>query len=250
MEEKKPKKKESKKASKKTDKKEAKKDKEEVCETFEVEKQGEEKPVRVCEMQEKKHSSEEGLKKNEEILKYFLIGLGIFTIATILTAVFIYQAKSFEYRGVSFDRDVDGEITFYHTSFPLVKDGKNLIYNIWIRNLPSKLENNFPFEGELNVKSLIVMNYTDEIMHCGGKGTIALANMINMYDILNIKTVRDINATCDPRYTYINFKKGNETKIVQTGDSCYEFIISDCEVIEVTERFIIEELVKINEQLN
>jgi len=49
-------------------------------------------------------------------------------------------------------------------------------------------------------------------------------------------------ATCDNNLenTVISMKSGNETKIQKTGAHCYELTYANCEIMDVSEKFIIE----------
>jgi len=46
---------------------------------------------------------------------------------------------------------------------------------------------------------------------------------------------------------YINLKEGEETKIEQTGTACYDILINNCEILEGTEKFMVETFAEINE---
>ena len=67
--------------------------------------------------------------------------------------------------------------------------------------------------------------------------------------MVGTKVIRDENATCDSegRYMYINLKSGDKTKIEQSGNACYDILINNCEILEGTERFMVETFAKLNE---
>ncbi|MCX6750206.1 MAG: hypothetical protein NTZ83_02005, partial [Candidatus Pacearchaeota archaeon] len=63
--------------------------------------------------------------------------------------------------------------------------------------------------------------------------------------------MRDENASCDElgRYMYIVVQPGEETSVEKFGPNCYNINIKDCEILEGTERFITEMLVKIHSDI-
>ena len=118
-------------------------------------------------------------------------------------------------------------------------------YNFFLRNDPRKSK--VDFNGELEIKKLAVMN-SEEEFSCDGNGIIAVANLRQLYEMVGTKIIRDENATCDSegRYIYINLKEGEKTKIEQIGKACYDIVINNCEILEGTERFMVETFAKIN----
>ena len=50
----------------------------------------------------------------------------------------------------------------------------------------------------------------------------------------------------DGEYMYINLKEGEETRIEQTGTACYNILINNCEILEGTEKFMVETFANIN----
>lgn len=238
-------------------KKESKKpEKQEICEIFEIEKQGKRIEETACEMVEKKQAGKEELKHQNKLLRNILIGLGIFILLIALGIYLINSARHFSYRGISGDVVKEGKLIFYQIGIPMNVNGKETTYNIYIRNNPEKLDK-IPFNGEMvdfnelqefyDNSLRLVFNFTDEF-DCDEDEVIAIANMINLKAI-GFKVVTDKNATCDKngRYIYINIKKADVSEINQIGNACYELNVKDCEILKVTERFMVEMLVKDNE---
>ena len=69
-----------------------------------------------------------------------------------------------------------------------------------------------------------------------------------MYKISGIDVIKDGNATCDQsgRYAFIGIQAGNQTTIKKTGPACYEVTINNCEILEATERLMLESFIEIN----
>ena len=73
--------------------------------------------------------------------------------------------------------------------------------------------------------------------------------MVNLYDLLGTKVIRDETAGCDAagRYIFLQIEAGNETRVEQSWGSCYRIIINECEILEGTERFMLETFIEVNE---
>ena len=181
-------------------------------------------------------------------LRNVLLGLGIFVILIILAVFFINSIKSFEYKETKFDIVREGDLILYNTKVALFNEkGEHYQnYNFFLRNDPRKSKVNF--NGELELKKLVVIN-SEEEFNCDGDGIIAVLNLRQLYEILGAKVVKDENATCDSegKYMYINLKEGKETRIEQTGTACYDILINNCEILEGTEKFMVETFAKVNE---
>lgn len=197
--------------------------------------------------EKKDEEKEQKQMENEKgTLKNFFVVLGILAVFIIGGIFFINSVNHFEYEGVKFNVVKEGDIFFYNIVYPMVSvTGKHVAdYNVYLRNDPRKLKK-IPFDGAVVLKNVLVLNSTGNF-NCDGDGVIAIANFAQILETLKIKAIRDANATCDAnaRYTFINLQQGNTTSIVQTGPSCYEFNINNCEILKVTEKFLVEMFAK------
>ena len=88
----------------------------------------------------------------------------------------------------------------------------------------------------------MVVLKSDENLSCAGDGGISILNMQQIFRAMGMQIIADPNATCDSegRYMHITLLGGEENKIVEYGPSCYELQVKDCEILDVTERFILE----------
>ncbi len=185
-------------------------------------------------------------KENKLLLKILLV-IGMFFLA-ILVAFFVMKSSAHpKYNGVNFNVIQEGEITFYQTSFQVIYKGKLTNYNIYLRNNPKDLEKEVPFQGELELRNFMVVNTTTENLFCEGDWSLATGNLMNL-EIFNIEIMRDENASCSEggEYMFVEIEEGEETKIEQFGPSCYRLTVSDCEILPVTERFMIEVFAEVN----
>jgi hypothetical protein len=224
---------------------------EEVTEIFEVEKNGKEKIVEAHGMEEEKPESKDQVKKEKKI--FMIVILVMVGLAALFAATY-FISDSFnhmEIEGVKFtlDKATMAGKTLYKTSLPVTFNGSRADYNFWLRGNPKKT-NEIPFNGSLLIMKDMVLNQTENFK-CDGDGIIGVANLLKLYSVLDVNVIADKNATCDiqERYVFVNIKAGNETRIEQTGKTCYEIQVKDCEILPATERFMLETFVKANEFL-
>ena len=191
-------------------------------------------------------------KKQNRVLACVLV----FVVVGIASAVFVnnykVSQKEFEYNNFTFEVLQEGNVKFYHTSFIIhkffesansnVPIKQTVDYNVYLRKDPRKLEK-ISFSGEMNRLEMMVLNDSGEF-NCEGKGVIAIANMNQILNAIGTKVIRDDNATCDEqgRYMFVNIRGGDKTSVEQYGPSCYNINVDECEILEGTERFVLEML--------
>ncbi|HJZ18865.1 MAG TPA: hypothetical protein VJ208_02070 [Candidatus Nanoarchaeia archaeon] len=222
---------------------EIKLEKKEEIEYLEVENNREENPAETESVNEKPIQNQMG--EQNKMLKYLLISLG-FLIVFFVTGYFVAEnLNDFEYKGITFE--VVKEVAPYKTSIPVMYQGALTDYNFFLRNDPRELES-IVFDGDINFKPFMVLNATDNLK-CDGDGIIAIANLVNLYGVLGADVIKDPKASCDSNgsYMYLDIMDGNESRIEQVGISCYKLIVNNCEILKVTERFMIESFAKAEE---
>jgi len=227
-----------------------KKEENKVCETFEVNKDGGGKLVKTCGVEPKKHASKKEIAEQNKLLRNIILILGFLFLVVVGTYLIVNNMKYVDYEGIEFDAVKSGNIVFYHTVFKIYDERgiHKLNYNVYLRNSPIKLGKTVVFDGSLDMKEMMVLDSTEDFK-CEGDGIISVANMVQVLGAFGTTVAKDPNATCDDqgRYMYILIQEGDETKIEQFGPACYNLYVNNCEILEVTERFILEAL---NEKLN
>jgi hypothetical protein len=191
----------------------------------------------------------EQLKEHTKILKWILIIIGLFFL--LMVGLYFYENSSnhFEYKGLDFIRIREGNLILYNIAFPVYSVDTNehmADYNFYLRTNPQELEK-VPFDGNIVIKPNMVINVMDDF-NCNGYGVIAVANLAKLYqELLGVKVIKDPNATCDDqgRYTFVQILSGDQTQIVQTGPSCYDIYVNNCEILPATEKFMAETFLKI-----
>jgi hypothetical protein len=225
-------------------KKSVKKEKAEEKKDEKVEETKVEEPEKKEEQTEKE--KEKQIKHQNNILKGMLIIVGVIVVIIVAWFVIAQSVRTFEYKDLDFEIVQEGELIFYRTGLPTMYQGQLTEYSFYLRNDARDLDKSVPFTGVLDLKSTAVLNMESDFS-CEGKGVIAVANLLKLYKFVDVDVLSDENATCDPesRYTFIQILEGNETKIEMTGQSCYNIYINNCEILEGTERMMIETLNKV-----
>jgi len=200
---------------------------------------------------EGKTSRKKQIESQNKILKNFFIGVGVIIITILLIFLFINQTKNFEYGGVEFSIvkfcDARPCLITYNTKIPIIYQGEEILYNFYLRNDPRKLAKSVPFDGEIVFKKDMFINITFN-RECEGYETIAIVNFLNLYEVSGINVIADENAECgsEGNSMFVLIQESNRTSIEQFGPTCYNINIKNCEILEGTERFMIDTFVEID----
>lgn len=233
----------------------AKKSKEKTHEIFEVEKKGKKKIVDIGVNEKEERPGKKQIEDENKILKKVFMIVGILVLLVIVYYFVAVNLRNFEYRGVEFEVvkfcDAKPCLVLYQTSFPVIADGEPATYNIYLRNDPREVDKDVPFTGESFIMANLVLNSTGNL-GCEGYGAVATANMKTFYELFGIKVFKNDSLSCSQKneYTFVNLLESNETSVEQVGNSsCYNIKINNCEILEGTERFMIESFVQVNEMI-
>lgn len=202
---------------------------------------------KLQEEKEKRIQRKEQIKSEDKILRNFFIGVGVVIILIVLVILVFNLAKSFEYEGVKFRIVKEGELILYKTSIPVIYQGEEIPYNFYFRNDPRDLGKDVSFEGYIQLAPILVINSTEDF-NCDGDGIIAIANLLNLYEISGIEVIKDEDAECDEegKYAFIHMQEGDETSIEKFGYACYNININNCEVLKALERLMLESFIEMN----
>lgn len=245
------------------DKKEEKK---EVHEIFEVKKDGEEKIVESSGLEKEKPATSEQIKKESKMFKKVLIVIAVLSLVFLAVILLVNYFNHFSVGGVSFeiDRTTLAGKTIYKTTLPgkiddngkfvmgIFETGKATLanYRLYLRTDPRILDK-IPFHERITqVKKENVIKI-GEGLDCDGKGILAVANILKMYEVIGGNIIKDANASCDMkgRYGWINIQKGEETSLERIGPACFNVYVKDCEILPATEKFILETLIEVNKRM-
>ncbi len=197
----------------------------------------------------KKQKKKTQKQQHEDMLRNMFVTLGVIVILVLAFYFIANSVSNFNYKGVDFTIVKEEKLIFYQTSLPVTYQGQDTEYNFYLRNDPRKLDE-IPFEGQVEFIPFVVLNSTEDYT-CGGYGVIAMANLVNLYTLMGAKVIQDVNATCDSQsnYLFLRLQPGNETSIEQFDTACYNLNINNCEILEVTEKLMLESFVKLNNVL-
>jgi len=208
-------------------------------------------------MKENKEKLMEEVKKKVEKEKHNRIIISFFVVVGIIVVFFIAwnflstQSKTFEYRGVDFE--ITEEIAPYRTEILIDETDlttgivTQIPYGFYIRKDPRKL-GEIPFEGNLELKKNMIIKSSAEF-NCDGNGIIGIANLARLYNAMGIEIVNNNDVGCpeNGEYMWLHIQEGNETKIEKVGTACYNMYVHNCEILEATEKLMVETFVRVNE---
>jgi hypothetical protein len=206
-------------------------------------------------------------KKNLEIKQMqskqvmWVVVLMVSVVLIIIAGPFITKnfINKFMYAKLEFYKTKMGEIVFYSAKIPLTDSKMNIIndYNLNLRNDPRKLkemETNVP-ENKVAFKKFnpVYISLEANSTPCEDNviAVVGLTGFLRDFGNLKVKSAMDDKAYANetklpyvvcgtnPENTVIHLASGNSTKIKKINDDCYELTYSNCEINQVTERFIL-----------
>lgn len=185
-------------------------------------------------------------------LKNILIIFGSLLILFLLGFALVDSVRHFESRGLEFKVVKEGNLIFYNVDFPIYSSitGNHIAdYNIYLRKDPRKLEN-ILLKGGMVLRDNMVIDIKEEF-NCNGDGIIAMANFVKSFKLIGTEVMKDPTAGCDEegRYVHVTIQQGEETFIEQIGPACFNINIKDCEILEGTEKFIVEAFSSFNKKI-
>lgn len=224
----------------------------EVCNTFNISDGKEEKTEVSCGTIEEKRASKEQIKQFSKTLAKVLAFLA-FLFILFFAIYYISSSNTVTFKGVDYNKLQVGEVLFYHAQIPYIKDLEGTKYNVYLRSNPKDISKKIPFdEKDISWKQIVVTNFSTNDLVCEGYSIIAQANFNQILSSgIGLTLITDPNASCDAenRYMHISIEAGDETKIEKTGEYCYRLEFTNCEILEVTERFLLEAISKYNERV-
>ena len=216
-------------------------------EFFKIGKKNKEKTIKKTGTTSEVIETKDQAAHQNKLLRNIVFFFGGIIVLILIFVAYSYSLNTFKHNGVEFERILQGDLIFYNTALEMYGSSGEYVgdYNVYLRKDPRNLDKDVPFEGELYLSSYLFMNST-EPFSCDGDGIIAVANFGQIIGQFGARTLNNPNATCDPegKWMYIRLQPGNKTYINQTGPTCYDFNINNCEILEVTERFLVEAITK------
>jgi len=198
-------------------------------------------------------------KQNKQILWAVILMGGIIAIIILVPLLKHNFFDKFTYINLDWQKTQLGDLIFYSIKIPIADRGGQItgIYTMNFRNDPRKLEyiNNEIDDNLVNFESdeIVYISLNAEMEACGDNAIalINFAGFLRDFAELEIESaVSDENSanenglkyiTCDNSLenTVININSGDESKINKINENCYEIIYNSCEIIPVTEKFML-----------
>jgi|SRR3989344_2509956 len=197
-------------------------------------------------------------RKLEKELLGILIFLGVLVVVFLIASAYFKSLNYFEYEGMTFSKQKLGEIPLFHHSYYIkTKTGELAQYNLYLRNDPRY--NNVSISGKSNLLSpgsVVYLSVNSEGLQQCRYGSLAVGTISSFMTDNQIKVIagnldfwnaglrRDLWVTCEnkPGNKVVEILKGNETKVSINGN-CYRVEVSNCEILEATEKLITQSLI-------
>ncbi|MDD5193439.1 MAG: hypothetical protein PHF67_02530 [Candidatus Nanoarchaeia archaeon] len=224
------------------------------------------------ELKEIQNPPETAKRQNKQVV--WAIVLMVLVILIILLTPYIMKnyVNKFTYIDLDFYKTKMGDITFYSTNIPLTDKNMNLIseYPLNLRNDPRKLDEipyKFPAEDSIinddnNDSSQIIFKKSQTVYisiqadapKCEDNliAVVGFTQFLKEFANMSIKAATDDKdyanetgypyVTCNnyPTNTVIHLVSGNSTELIKLDQDCYQLIYKDCEITQITERFMLE----------
>lgn len=204
------------------------------------------------------------LKKTQNIQAKWMVFLMIGLILIVVAVPFITKnfINTFDYKGLQFQKTKLGDIIFYSTRFPVVGITGQAVgtYSVNLRSDPRDLDF-IPVDiTEDRVEFAVYGNKFGDVyislfpfMEICEDSVISLAALSGFLkdSNLNVKSAYTDKAYAkkhdvEQRWCYndgfdtvIVVTDGDETSITEIAPNCYELQFSDCEILQVSERFML-----------
>jgi len=200
-------------------------------------------------------------KQNRQLIWAIVLMISVLVIVIFVPLIKYQFINKFAFSELEFQKTQAGDIIFYSTRIPVGDMDGSIIGSFFInfRNDPRKLEEEIVYKETTTMplfsRDKTVYISTGEMKRNCQDGTpavLTLSGFLKQFALMDVsgaisnKKIAEENGfpfiTClnSPKNTVINLIEGNETKIVQTSPDCYTLEFKDCEVMKVSEKFILE----------
>lgn len=199
-------------------------------------------------------------KKDRQIMWALILMISVILIIVLIPIVKHYFFDKFTYEKLEYQKTQMGDMKYFSTRIPVTDSSYAFIgtFDINFRNDPRKLEDiNTTIKTGIptfNKKETVYISTGKMERSCidGTAAVLTLAGFLrgfagmNLTGALSDKELADSNnfpyVTCEnsKMNTVINLVEGNKTEITQINSNCYILEYKDCEVMKVSEKFILE----------
>ncbi|MCX8159021.1 MAG: hypothetical protein N3D20_01880 [Candidatus Pacearchaeota archaeon] len=199
------------------------------------------------------------ISKHKEVV-YAIIWILILVIVFVVSFYLFRNIGRIEYEGMYFVKEKLGEVILYHYKYYIMDEvnGKIYSYNLYLRNDPRKNNVNVEADGfKFFIGKPFILGLNSTGLGNCSLSMVAMDTLIQFIMYNNhlqkpkVGTV-DKNESMEKNMTYVRCEKyplntviiiesANESKIIGK-DNCFILKVKDCEITQVTEKFILEAL--------
>jgi len=214
--------------------------------------------------EKKKIAKEKESEIYKKLKKYalILIWLGVLVVVFVVIYSIFQGVGKIEYKGLTFIKEKYGEVIIYHYSYTTeLSDGTLRRVEVLLRGNP--IENNISVEGKiiypagktvfLSINGTGMKNCEYDVI---GLGTFSLFMANNGFvlkagpsDKEEAQTKNQTYITCEkyPNNMVLSLKAGNESKIEQVSQLCYNLEVAECDILPIMEKFIVQSILDAKE---
>lgn len=223
-----------------------------------------------------KKESELKEKQNKQVMWAVILILSVIVIVLATPHVVNNYFNKFDYHGLEFQKTRLGKINFYSTRIPIIVDSNNVpagtglavegiesekkLIGTYALNLREDPRNSDNIKVDLDVNNITFIKQKTVYASFNSSDPPCQHNVISAAEIARFlidfgglkaegavvnEDYAELNkipyVTCEsnPDNTVILIKDGNETKISKLKKNCYEIMYKDCEILPVSEKFIL-----------
>jgi len=190
--------------------------------------------------------------KEEKQARGFIFFMIALLLIVLVISFWASISRKFDYAGVEFNKVKQGDLNLYYAKFPLrdVSGQITAYLPFYFREDPREL-NRIEINGTIKLKTGVALAVNSDNIVCedsvlsGATLSLFLNSVgVSPFGATTNKTEAEefnrIYVSCENpgNVTVLLYKGGDTSKIEQKGD-CYVLNIANCEIMNVTERFMI-----------
>ncbi|MFA5857218.1 MAG: hypothetical protein WC867_07685 [Candidatus Pacearchaeota archaeon] len=208
-------------------------------------------------------------RQNKQVAWVLFLILSVIIITIGIPLIKNNFFNKFDNRGMDFQKTITGNVVFYHSDIPITDINYETIssYQIELREDPRKLDS---IKVDVPDNEVAILRNKPVFISLASDLPICEKNLVSigyltkfLYDFGELKvksSTNNLSFAIENNYTYVTcentqnntviiIKHGNESSIKRTWKNCYELEYKDCEINQVTERFILIILEKYMDEL-
>ncbi|MBT4135830.1 hypothetical protein HOD75_04835 [archaeon] len=199
-------------------------------------------------------------KQNKQLMWAIILMTSMILIIVLVPYINKNIINKFEYNHLDFFKAKRGGVWVYFTEIPRIDQQGNSLDPFYLELISDPREiDSIPVE--LKKDSIVFQRSKDiflsinpdmEVCPHSVNGVGGITQLLTRFGLMNVRGAQSTeegaeenrllfaNCQSHPDNTVIMFNSGNETKIEQTSENCFEITYANCEIVEVSEKFMLE----------